>query len=176
MRTFVASLFTVIFFLLHTFLAPNIQILTAMPDFILILVVIIAFFSKSFLTPVMIALVLGIALDTTTAIGTYTNTGIYLMIAVAFGLLANKLECNLPTVLISVLVAGVFKYFILIFALLILRIESTVNFLVIIAGLPSVVYCVILSIPFYYLFTPLYSMYYMTKEGRTTSYIIGGGK
>lgn len=173
MRKLVLGLFAVLFLILHMYLAPAIRIVFFAPDFILIFLCCLLQGAGP-LAILGSALFMGIAVDITTAASGFTNTFIYLLIAIGYSvasLIVNKE--SILTMLIAVITGGAFRNFILMFALYIKKIEPHVSFSVFLAGIPSIIYTAALAVAAYFLFKWLFSFKFMQNKPHDNRIFLG---
>lgn len=175
MKFFITIVLAICILFAQLFLAPLIQIFNAKPDFIIIFIFCTSFFSGEVSTPIALGLYIGIALDSTTQGITYINTGIYLALAVIAAVFAKiVISKSLTLTMSSVAFAMLLKYFILIFVLYAVKIQSKPSLMVFIAGLPSVAYTVFASIAVYYLLRAIYKFKSMQPNKDESGIFIGG--
>lgn len=165
MKKLVVAVLAFLFFLFACYLAPSIKIADISPDFVLMLLAVLTPHC-GVMTLLMVAVILGVAIDTTLSGGLYLNTVIYLISAIAFGIFRLFMpKIQYISVSMALASAVIFKYFISMFALYILNIHNELSFLFFIKSIPAVLYNVILAIPFVFIFEKLFSWKLLQEKG-----------
>ena len=164
MRTVVMILISAISFFLNICIAPELAILNAKIDFIMISVVMLAFFSKKWYPPVFCALYSGITADIVTQADTFINTGIYIAVAVLTVTIVILLKENGFFIsVITVAAATATKHFFLMFVLYFMRLSETFSLSTFIYGLPSIIYTGLVSAIIYFIYKKLFSFPFMRE-------------
>ncbi len=165
MRTFVMLALSVISFFLHVTVAPEIAVLNAKVDFIMISVIMTALFSKKWYSAVLCALYSGIAVDIVTQAGTFVNTGIYLFIAVLAALGTLFYRENSFIICVPATAAAVaIKHLLLVFILYLMRLNATLTFGTFINALPSVIYTALAAALIYFVYKFFFSLSFMQEK------------
>lgn len=164
MRTISMFVLSSILFIFHILLAPAIEIFNAKIDFILISIILIAFFSKKWYPPVLCAVYSGLAVDITTQGGTYINTGIYLFFGIVLGLFVLFFkEQNFIFTNLTVFISGAIKHLIFVLLLYIMRFSESVTLATFFYGLPSAIYTLVASMGIYFIYKGIFSFSFMQE-------------
>ena len=165
MRTVSMIVLSFIMFILHIVLGPAIEIFTAKIDFIMISILMIAFFTQKWYPPLICAVYSGLAVDITTQALTYVNTGIYLFFGLAMGLFAMFFRNNTVAISgISAFACVAFKHLIFVFLLYIMRLSQNLTFGTFLYGLPSALYTGVIALPLFFFYKWIFLLPFMKEK------------
>ncbi|MBE7091586.1 MAG: hypothetical protein E7365_00185 [Clostridiales bacterium] len=174
MRTISMIVLSSVMFILHIMLAPFVEIFSAKIDFIMISILLLAVFSQKWYPPVICAVYSGLAVDITTQVNTYINTGIYLFFAVLLGVLVMIFkQNNIISVSISSFVCVAVKHLFFVFLLYVMRLSQTVTLGTFFYGLPSALYTGVITVGIYFVYKAIFELPFMQdKNNDDGKYII----
>ncbi len=165
MKRFIITLFSVIMVILQVYLSPVISIAGYAPDFVLILLAVLGA-KESLAALLLTGVAAGAVIDLTTAGGTFINTAVYFIAALICALhrYVQIKGAGFVNTAAYTLVSSAAKYFILMFALYIVKIETSLSLLIFFANIPAMLYSALASIPFYYLYYLICKLRFMREE------------
>ncbi len=165
MRTVSMIALSSVMLILHIMLAPALEIFTAKIDFVMISVLMLAFFSKKWYPPVICAVYSGLAVDITTQAQTYINTGIYLFFGIVLGILIMLFKNNgfVLSGLASFACVAI-KHLIFVFLLYIMKLSQNLTLGTFFYGLPSAIYTSIAALGVYFVYKWIFSMPFTAEK------------
>ena len=166
MKRFIITIFSIILIILQLYFSPVISIAGYAPDFVLILLAVLGA-GESLAALLATGVAAGAVIDLTTAGGTFINTAVYFIAA---------LVCALHRYInaaVYTFISAAAKYFILMFALYIVKIEQGLSLMIFFANIPAMIYSALAAIPFYYLYYLICKFRFMQEE-KERGVITGG--
>ena len=161
MRRFIITLFSIILVILQLYLSPVISIAGYAPDFVLILLAVLS--ARESLATLLIT---GVAADLTTAGGTFINTAVYFIGALICALhrYIQIKGAGFLNASVYAFISAAAKYFIIMFALYIVKIETGLSLIIFFANIPAMIYSALAAVPFYELFELISKFKFMREE------------
>lgn len=174
MRTISMFVLSSIMFIFHVMLSPAIEIFNAKIDFIIISIILLAFFSKKWYPPVLCAVYSGLAVDVLTQANTYINTGVYLFFGIVMGVFVLFFKQNgLVVSTITIFVCIALKHLFFVFLLYVMRFSQSLTLGTFFYGLPSALYSAVIGVLLYFVYKGLFSFPFMQEKNENDGkYII----
>ena len=162
MRRFIITLFSIILVILQLYLSPVISIA---PDFVLILLAVLSA-RESLATLLITGVAAGAVIDLTTAGGTFINTAVYFVGALICALhrYIQIKGAGFLNASVYAFISAAAKYFIIMFALYIVKIETGLSLIIFFANIPAMIYSALAAVPFYELFELISKFKFMREE------------
>lgn len=174
MKRFIITIFSIILIILQLYFSPVISIAGYAPDFVLILLAVLGA-GESLAALLATGVVAGVVIDLTTAGGTFINTAVYFIAALVCALhrYIQIKGVGFINAAVYTFISAAAKYFILMFALYIVKIEQGLSLMIFFANIPAMIYSALAAIPFYYLYYLICKFRFM--QGEKERGVITGG-
>ena len=165
MRRFIITLFSIILVILQLYLSPVISIAGYAPDFVLILLAVLSA-RESLATLLITGVAAGAVIDLTTAGGTFINTAVYFVGALICALhrYIQIKGAGFLNASVYAFISAAAKYFIIMFALYIVKIETGLSLIIFFANIPAMIYSALAAVPSYELFELISKFKFMREE------------